>query len=178
MSGCVQLLDEANGLAPVMFQLHAAGVAYLQGVHNGQSPAALHRLLAAFRAEFLATRTDWQMAELARQEKNEGQTAAWHMRRLALTAQVWLRQSKAGSANVRGMKESRAKLDEVHQALLGFDQHSPEAVAHVAGADAFMKSAEDVVALAKGESGKRSEFASALVACTHLAAAFNALVVE
>jgi len=178
MSGCVQLLDEANGLAPVMFQLHAAGVAYLQGVHNGQSPAALHRLLAAFRAEFLATRTDWQMAELARQEKNEGQTAAWHMRRLALTAQVWLRQSKSGSANVRGMKESRAKLDEVHQALLGFAQHSPEAVAHVAGADAFMKSAEDVVALAKGESGKRSEFAAALVACTHLAAAFNALVVE
>jgi hypothetical protein len=76
MSGCVQLLDEATTLAPVMFQLHAAAVAYLQGVQGGQSPATLRTLLAAFRSEFLAARTDWQMAELARQEKDEGQTAA------------------------------------------------------------------------------------------------------
>ena len=176
MSGCVQLLDEANVLSPVMFQLHTAGVAYLQAVHNGQSPSALHKMLAAFRAEFLATRTDWQMAELSRQEKNEGQTAAWHMRRVALAAQAWLRQSKAGSANARGVKEGRAKLDEAHQALQKFARHSPEAMAHVTGADEFMKAAQEIVALAKGESGRRSEVAFA--ACRQLVTAFNALVTE
>jgi serine/threonine protein kinase len=176
MSGCVQLLDEANALAPVMFQLHAAGVAYLQGVHSGQSPATLHKLLLAFRAEFLATRTDWQMAEFARQERNEGQTAAWHMRRVAMAAQAWLRDGRAGSANARGVKESQSKLDEAHQALLEFARHSPEAMAHVAGTDEFIKSAQQTIALAKGESGKKSE--AALAACRQLVTAFNALVVE
>ena len=178
MSGCIQLLDEASTLAPVMFQLHAAGVAYLQGVHNGHSPATLHNLLAAFRADFLAERTDWQMEELSRQEKDEGQTAAWHMRRVALAAQAWLRQSMAGSASVRGVKESRAKLSEAHQALLEFAQHSPKEVAQVEGADAFMRSAQDVVALAQGESEKRSGVAPSLAACRHLLTAFNSLVVE
>jgi hypothetical protein len=176
MSGCVQLLDEANTLAPVMFQLHGAGVAYLQGVHDGQSPATLHRLLAAFRAEFLAARIDWQMAELSRQEKNDGQTAAWHMRRFALAAQAWLRHGRAGLANARGVKESQAKLEEARRALLEFAQHSPQAMARLAGADAFMKSAQEVAALAQGEAGKRS--AAALATCAQLVTAFNALVVE
>jgi hypothetical protein len=178
MSGCVQLLDEATTLAPVMFQLHAAAVAYLQGVQGGQSPATLRTLLAAFRSEFLATRTDWQMAELARQEKDEGQTAAWHLRRVALAAQAWLRQSKAGSASARGLKESRAKLDEAHQALLGFAKQSPKDMAQVSGGDEFMRSAQEVVALARGESSKRPDTAAALAACRQLLTAFNALVVE
>jgi len=175
MSGCVQLLDEANALAPVMFQLHAAAVAYLQGVQGGQSPATLHKLLAGFRAEFLAVRTEWQVAELARQEKDEGQTAAWHMRRVALAAQAWLRQGKAGSGPARGLKESQAKLDEAHQALLGFAKQSPKELARVSGAVAFMSAAQEVVALARSTSGKRSE---ALAACSQLLSAFNALVVE
>ena len=178
MSGCIQLMDEANTLAPVMFQLHAAGVAYLQGVHGGQSPAALHKLLATFRSEFLAVRSKWQTEELSRQEKDGGQTASWHMRRVALAAQAWLRQSKTGSASAKGVKESRAKLDEFHQVLLEFAQHSPKEMAQVSGADAFMKAAQDVVALAQSESGKRSQVASAIAACTQLLTAFNALVVE
>jgi serine/threonine protein kinase len=178
MSGCVQLLEEANALAPVMFQLHAAAGAYLQGVQGGQTPATLHKLLAAFRAEFLAVRTDWQMTELARQEKDEGQTAAWHMRRVALAAQAWLRQGRAGSATVRGLKESRANLDEAYQALLGFAKQSPKEMARVSGADGFMSSAQDVVALARGESSKRAEAAATLAACRQLLNAFNALVVE
>ena len=178
MSGCVQLLDEANTHSPVMFQLHAAGVAFLQGVQGGQSPATLHKLLAAFRAEFLAVRTDWQTAELARQEKDEGQTAAWHMRRVALAAQAWLRQSKASSAPGRGLKESRARLDEAHQALLELSKQSPKVMARVAGADEFTRSAQEVVALARGESGKRFESAAAFAACRQLFTAFNALVVE
>jgi serine/threonine protein kinase len=178
MSGCVQLLEEANALAPVMFQLHAAAMAYLQGVQGGQTPATLHKLLAAFRAEVLAVRTDWQMTELARQEKDEGQTAAWHMRRVALAAQAWLRQGKAGSAPARGLKESRAKLDEAYQALLGFAKQSPKEMARVSGADGFMSSAQDVVALARAEPSKRAESAATLAACRQLLNAFNALVVE
>jgi hypothetical protein len=178
MSGCVQLLDEATTLAPVMFQLHAAAVAYVQGVQGGQSPATLRTLLAEFRAEFLAARADWQMAELARQEKEEGQTAEWHMRRVALAAQAWLRQSKAGSAAARGLKESRAKLDEAYQALLGFAKQSPKELAQLSGADEFMKSAQAIVALARGESSKRAEAAAALAACKQLLTAFNALVVD
>jgi hypothetical protein len=178
MSGCVQLLDEANTVPPVMFQLHAAGVAYLQGVQSGQSPSTLHKLLAAFRSGFLDERTGWQMEELSRQEKDEGQTAAWHMRQVALAAQAWLRHGKAGSIPARGLKESRAGLDETHQALLEFAKQSPKAMAQVAGGDAFLRAAQEVVTLARGEPGRRSESAAALVACRQLIAAFNALVVE
>jgi serine/threonine protein kinase len=176
MSGCVQLLDEASALPPVMFQLHAAGVAYLQGASNGQSPATLHKLRAAFRAEFLAARTSWQMEELSRQEKDDGQTAAWHMRRVALTAQAWLRQSKAASASARGLKESRAKFDEAHQALLEFAARSPKEVARISRAAEFTKAATDVAALAPSD--KKHDPAAALAACRQLIAAFNALVVD
>ncbi|HEY5281566.1 MAG TPA: hypothetical protein VIM14_02145, partial [Polyangia bacterium] len=40
-SVCVQLVDEANTLAPEMFPLRAAGTAYFQAVQNGQSSTAL-----------------------------------------------------------------------------------------------------------------------------------------
>ena len=176
MSGCVQLLDEASALSPVMFQLHAAGVAYLQGASNGQSPATLHKLRAAFRAEFLAARTSWQMEELSRQEKDDGQTAAWHMRRVALTAQAWLRQSKTASASVRGLKESRAKLDEAYQALLEFAARFPKEVARISKATEFTKAAADVAVLA--QSDKKHNSTAALAACRQLIAAFNALVVD
>jgi len=177
MSGCIQLVDEASTLAPVMFQLHTAAVAYLQSVHSGQSFGTLSRLLLSFRAEFLAERSNWQLEELSRQEKDEGQTAAWHMRRVSLAAQAWLRQSKAGLAS-RGAKESWAKLSEAHQALLEFTRHSPKEMAQIEGADAFVKAAQDMVALVQGESGKRSEVAPALAACRQLLTAFNSLVVE
>jgi serine/threonine protein kinase len=176
MSGCVQLLDEASTLAPVMFQLHAAGVAYVRGVQNAQSPAALHKVLVSFRGEFLAERARWQMEELSRQEKDEGRTAGWHMRQLALAAQTWLRQGKAASPSTRGINEMRAKLDQAHQALLAFAQRSPKELAGVAGAAAFMRAAEDVVALAQGESDKRR--GAALAACAQLLATFNVLVVD
>jgi serine/threonine-protein kinase len=176
MSGCVQLLDEANSMSPVMFQLHAAGVAYLQGVHDGQSPTTLHKLLTAFRAEFLAVRTNWQMEELSRQEKDDGQTAAWHMRRVALAAQAWLRQSRAASASARGARESRARFDEALHALLALAEHSPEEMARISGAAEFTRAAAEVVALA--QSDKRPDPAAAFAACRNLIAAFNALVVD
>ena len=174
MSGCVQLLDEANTLSPTMFQLHAAGVAYLQGVHSGQGPAALRKSLASFRAEFLAVRADWQMQELARQEKDEGQTAAWHMRRVALAAQAWLRSSKTGSA--QRVKQSRAKLEACQQDLLEFSRRSPKVMAGISGAEAFARATVELVALTQGKTDKRPE--AALTACRRLLNAFNDLVVD
>ena len=174
---CIQLLQEAAGLRPEMPQLHAAGGAYLQSAARGE-PGALHRLASAFRAEFLAVRTAWQMEELSRQETDEGQTAAWHMRRVALAAQAWLRQGKAPPALARGATDRRAQLDEYHQALLNFTQHSPTKMAQVSAADEFMKAAKDVVTLARGQTGKRQDGDAASAAYRQLVVAFNALVVE
>ncbi len=178
MSGCVQLLDKATAMAPAMLRLHATGLAYLQGAHDGARSPALRKLLADFRAEFLAVRADWQMQEVSRQEKDEGQTAVWHMRRVALAAQAWLRQSEAPSGSGRGMKERLARLDESQRALLAFAEHSSQDMAQVSGATAFMKAAQDVVTLAQGATGERPAGTAALAACRRLIAAFNALVVD
>jgi hypothetical protein len=175
---CIQLLQEAATLQPEMFQLHGAGAAYLQGVAGAQGLGTPPRLLATFRSEFFAAQTAWQMAELARQETDEGQTAAWHTRRVALAAQAWLRQGKASLALGRGSTDRRAKLDEYHQAFLEFARHSPREMAQVSGADEFMKAAQDVVTLAHGQTGKRQDAAAALAACRQLFVAFNTLVVE
>lgn len=178
MSACVQLLDEANTLAPQMFQLHATGVAYLQTVQGGQSPATLRKLLAAFRSEFLAVRFDWQMSELSRQGTDDGQTAAWHLRRVALAAQAWARQSRVPSTAARAPKAGRTKLDESYQALLEFAGRSPKEMAQISGADEFMKAAQELVALTRIEPSKRPDVAVAFATCRRLFAAFNVLVVE
>ena len=170
---CIQLLQEAATLQPEMFQLHGAGAAYLQGVAGAQGSSAPHRLLATFRSDFFAAQTAWQMEELARQETDEG-----HMRRVALAAQAWWRQGKAPLALGRGSTDRRSKLDESHQAFLEFARHSPREMAQVSGADEFMKAAQDVVALARGQTGKRQDAAAALAACRQLFVAFNTLVVE
>jgi beta-phosphoglucomutase-like phosphatase (HAD superfamily) len=161
-----------------MPRLHAAGLAYLQGAHDGAGPPTLRKLLADFRAELLAERTDWQVQELSRQEKDEGQTAAWHMRRVALAAQAWLRQSEVPSESGRTMKERLARLDEFHQALVEFAGHSSQDMARISGAAAFTKAAQDLVALTQGAAGKRPAGAAALAACRRLMATFNALVVD
>ena len=47
-----------------------------------------------------------------------------------------------------------------------------------AGDPSGMKAAQDVVALAHGQTGKRQDAAASLAACRQLFAAFNTLVVE
>jgi hypothetical protein len=175
---CIQLLDEASTLPPNMSELRAAGEAYLRAATSGQGGWVLHKLLATFGSEFLALRVAWQMEELAHEEADGGQTAAWHMRRVALAAQAWLRQGKAPLSSLRGLEDRRAKLDEYHRALLDFAKRSPREMAQVAGADAFLQAAQSVVALARGQTGKRQEAAAAIAACRQLLTAFNALVVE
>ena len=175
---CIQLLEEAASLRPEIPQLQAAGGAYLQSAASGEGLGALHRLPAAFRAEFLAVRAAWQMEELARQAADEGQTAAWHMRRVALAAQAWLRQGKVSPALARGSTDRRARLDEYQQAFLEFARRSPREMAQVSGADEFMRATQDVVALARGQTGKRQDGDAAFAAYRQLVVAFNALVVE
>jgi hypothetical protein len=174
MSACIRLLDEANRLAPALPQLHAAAQAYLHAAHTGKKLAILQSQLAAFSAEYLAVRAGWQLEELARQEAEEGQTAAWHMRRLALAAQAWLRQHRGGTAAARGRKDSLAKLDEAVQAFADYARRSPKEMAQVAGADKFVAAAKEVVAIAHGDA---SRTAAATAACRKLIEAFNALVV-
>lgn len=169
MSRCVQLLDEASALKPEMPELHRAAHAYLLAAHKGQKPAMVRQALQRFASEFLATRTEWQMEELARQESDGGRTAGWAMRRFGLATLAWLR----GSG-----KSPRATLDESHRALLELAQKNPQAIARMPGADEFMAAAREVVALAHGEPGKRSVAASAIAASQRLVTAFNALVVD
>ena len=178
ISRCIQLLQEAATLQPEMPQLHAAGAAYLQGVASGQGLGAPHERLATFRSEFFAAQVAWQMEELARQEADEGRTAAWHMRRVALAARAWLRQGKTPLAPGRGSTDRRARLDEYHEAFLEFARQSPQQMVQVSGADEFMKAAQTLVTLTRDQTGKRQDAAAALAACRQLFAVFNALVVE
>jgi hypothetical protein len=178
-SVCVQLVDEANTLAPEMFPLRAAATAYFQGAQNGQSPTALRRLLATFRAEFLAARTSWQMDELARQGMDDGHTAAWHLRRVALAAQAWLRQSRAPMALAQGLPNRLAQFKQHFMAFLTFDARSHRPEAQDPGTSKFAGAAQDLRTLAEEYPGnKKPDAAAALAACRRLLVAFNALVVE
>ena len=178
MSRCVQVFDRASALTPDLPGLHKAGQTYLLGAHNGQPPPVLRQLLQRFAAEFLATRAAWQLEELARQEADDGRTAAWHMRRVALASLAWLRQASPPAATARGPTKPQAWLDESQRALLDFAEKDPQAMARTAGADAFTSAAENVMALARSHGGKRPNKTAALAACRQLVTAFNALVVD
>ena len=142
------------------------------------SPDALARMAAAFRAEYLAARSVWQIEELSRQEKDEGQKAAWHLRRVALATQAWLRSRKAAAAAPQAMEDKRAKLDAAFTALLTFVRTTPQALAQTSGATDFVSAVEEAVALANGAGGRKATEFSALDACRKVINAFNALVVE
>jgi serine/threonine protein kinase len=174
ISGCVQLLDEASSLSPEMFQLAAAGRAYLQGARGIEDGRPVPKLLLSFRAYFLAVQADWQMEELARQEEDEGQSAAWHMRNMALQSQLWWRKGRAHGSR-RTPEADRAKLKRAYDELHGLAQHSPLQMANMVGAESFMKSAADMLAVANEP---RAKLESSLHACRELLAALNAMVVE
>ena len=169
---CQRLVSEAGTAEPTMSELQSAADSYLTACQGGQKQDALGRLAATFRAEFLAARTAWQFEELSRQGKDEGQKAAWHMRRVALAAQGWLR---AHRAQGQGSDECAAKLREYQRALLDFAQGAAPDVGRITGVSDVMSAAESVVQLARGK--KPSEFA-ALDAVRRLLSAFNALVLD
>jgi hypothetical protein len=83
---CQRLVTEAGTGEPAMPELQSAAESFLAASQGGQRLDAIGRVAATFRAEFLAARTAWQLEELSRQGQDEGQKAAWHMRRVALAA--------------------------------------------------------------------------------------------
>jgi serine/threonine-protein kinase len=169
---CQRLVTEAGTVEPALPELQAAAESYLATAQGGQKLDSIGRMAATFRAEFLAARTAWQLEELSRQGTDEGQKAAWHMRRVALAAQVWLRSLK-GQGSVAG--ERAARLREYHQSLLDYAQAAAPEIAGITGASDFMQAAEGAVGLAGGR--KPSEFA-ALEAIRRLLSAFGALVLD
>jgi serine/threonine protein kinase len=171
---CRRLVSEAAGLAPSLPELETAAEAFLNAVQSGQRLETLTRLAATFRAEYLAARTAWQMEELARQGKDDGQNAAWHLRRIALAGQAWYRARKLGS----GSEAQHKRLDEYLQAYTGYASGSAQEVARILGVDDFVRAAQELSALARGSGGKRPNEIAALEACRKQIAAFDALVVE
>jgi serine/threonine-protein kinase len=169
---CQRLVTEAGAAEPALPELQTAAESFLSAAQSGQKLDALGRLATTFRAEFLAARTAWQLEELSRQGKDKGQKAAWHMRRVALAAQAWLRSLKTEGP----VSDQRAtKLREVHQALLDYAQGAGQEMERITGGADFLQSAEGVLALARAK--KPSEFA-ALDADRRLLSAFDALVLE
>ena len=172
---CRQVITEAADSEPAFPELQTSAETYLAALGKGQKVEALARMAAAFRAEFLAASTAWKMEELSRQGKDEGQNAAWHMRRVALAAQAWLRGRKASAS---AGEAQRAKLDEYFQAFMSYVRATPAALAQTSGATDFVSAAEEVVALANGSGGRKANEFSALDACRRLLTTFDALVVE
>jgi serine/threonine-protein kinase len=169
---CQRLVTEAGTGEPAMPELQSAAESFLAASQGGQKLDAIGRVAATFRAEFLAARTAWQLEELSRQGQDEGQKAAWHMRRVALAAQSWLRAHKAQG---QVADERAARLREYHEALNDYGRSAGDEFARITGASDLMSAAESVVQLARAK--KPSEFA-ALDAVRRLLSAFNALVLE
>jgi serine/threonine-protein kinase len=178
LAPCRLAVTEAADTEPAFPELQTAAEAYLGAIQKGQKPEVLARMAAALRAEYLAVRAAWQMEELSRQGRDEGQEAAWHMRRVALAAQAWLRSRKATPPNPQGVEAQRAKLDEAFSTFMSHVRTTPQALAQTGGATDFVAAAEEVVALANAAGGRKATEFSALDACRRVLAAFDALVVE
>jgi hypothetical protein len=159
---------EAAADRPYLTELQAAAEAFLDANQNSQKADVLGKLAARFRAEFLASQAVWQMDELARQGKDDGQEARWHMRRVALAARAWLRALRTP------VQDSKAStLREYQQALADFALGSAAEVEHVSGSADFLRASQAVALLSRDK--KAGEFA-ALDGCRKLISAFNALV--
>ena len=163
---------------PDMPELRSAAEAYLSALRDDGRPEGLARLAASFRAELLAARATWQLREVARQEKDEGRKPGWHMRRLALMGQAWLRARKASTAVGHGGDPQREKLDEYLQALKASAHDEPRAWEHLSGSGDFIQAAEELVVLAHGQGGKRATESTAVDACRKLLTAFDALILD
>jgi Protein kinase domain len=165
---CQRSVAEAAAGEPVLPDVQAAAESFLDASQNSQKADALGKLATRFRAEFLASQTVWEMEELARQGKDDGQKALWHMRRVALAAREWLRALRTP------VKDSSAStLREYQQALADFAQGSAAEWGQVSGSADFLRASQAVAFLSRDK--KVSEFA-ALDGCRKLLSAFNALV--
>jgi hypothetical protein len=178
LARCKALIHEAHGMSPTMSSLESAADAYLAAVQSGQKLESVMRAGASLRAELLAERSAWQWEELALQEKLEGRKAAWYMRRVALSAQAWLRALKVNPPAPQTVAEQAGALNDSFNAFITYAEDARDEMARMGGANDFMKVAQETLAVARPSDGKpRSEFA-ALAACRRLVSAFNAAVTE
>lgn len=175
---CKRSIATAAAAEPAVPELQSAAEAYLAAVQDGQKLETLNRMAATFRAEFIAARTAWQMEELSRQGKDEGQKAAWHMRRIALAAQAWVRARKAGFYGGQAGNAQRAKLGEYMQAFLDYSKSAQREMGHLFGTSDFIREAQELLALAHGQGGKVATEFAALDACRKLLTAFDALILD
>jgi hypothetical protein len=164
---CQRSVAEAAAIDPVLPDAQSAAESFLEANQNGAKAEALGKA-AKFRAEFLASQTVWEMEELARQGKDHGQEALWHMRRVALAARAWLRALRTPVED-----SSASTLRAYQQALADFAQGSPAQWGHVSGSADFLRASQAVASLSRDK--KISELA-ALDGCRKLLSAFNALV--
>jgi hypothetical protein len=173
---CRHLANESPTGEPRFPTLPAAAQAYVHAALDEQKPETLVHMASRFRAEFLAERTVWQMQELALVGKDDGQTLPWQMRRVALTAQAWVRARRAGVADERGAEARAAKLDAYVRALA--DTVRSRGLGNLRGAEDFLRSARELVALARPKAGAKVTDANVYEACLKLMTDFDALVLD
>lgn len=165
---CQKSIADAAAGEPIVPELQTAAESFLRAIQNAQHSDALARLAATFRAEFLTAQTAWQLEDLSREGKDDGQTALWHMRRVSLAAQAWRRSLRTPMQDVRA-----SKLRAYEQALVELARTATADVNHVAGASDFLRVSRALSALSTN--AKVGEFA-VLDGCRQLISAFNALV--
>jgi len=165
---CQRSVAEAAAGEPALPEMQAAAESFLEASQNSQKADTLGKLATRFRAEFLASQTAWEMEELARQGKDDGQKALWHMRRVVLAGRVWMRALRTSVQDSSG-----STLREYQQALADFAQGSTAEWGHVSGSADFLRASQTVALLSRDK--RVSEFA-ALDGCRKLLSAFNALV--
>jgi hypothetical protein len=173
---CRRLTREPPASDPRFPTLPAAAQAFVTAALDEQKADTLAHMAARFRAEYLAERTVWQMQELALVGQETGQSVPWHLRRVALAAQAWVRARRAGGANERGSEARAAKLDAFVQALA--DAIRGRGTGNLRGADDFVRSARELVALARPKAGVKIADGNVYEACLKLLTDFDALVLD
>jgi hypothetical protein len=172
-------LAELGAKEPKFPSLYPAAQAYVAAAGKGEKAETLERMAARFRAEYLAERTLWQWQELASIGQEEGRKAAWHLRRVALAAHAWVRSGGSGPANRRVVDARASKLAAAVQALEDYVQGvqgGQGGIGGIRGADDFLRSARELLALARA--GKRANDAATFAACAKLLTDFDALVLD
>jgi serine/threonine protein kinase len=175
---CRSLVDEPAPAQPKLLALQPAATAYVAAARKGASAETLGRMAFRFRAEFLAERAYWQLQELARIGQDEGRKAAWHMRRVALTAAAWVRARRSGAANVRAVEDKAAKLETQVQALEDYVRGSSQGIGNIRGAEDFRRAAQGLLVLARPKTAARTDEGTIYEACRKLLTNFDALVLD
>ena len=176
---CRSLVDDPAPAEPKLLALRPVAMAYVTAARKGERGETLGQMAYRFRAEFLAERAYWQLQELARIGQDEGRKAAWHMRRVALTAAAWVRARRGGAAGARSAEAQATKLEAQVQALEDYVRGSNQGIGNIRGAEDFRRAAQELLALARPKTAPRPPSEAAIYeACRKLLTNFDALVLD